>query len=175
MKRILVSPEVYSGIGRSKVRQWKGSLKPGNARFGIVVAEFNELFTSRLLEGALDTLLRAGVKPARIEVFKVPGSFEIPLIVQKLVAKKRYGAVITLGVVIRGETRHFAHVVDAAAQGTRQAALECGIPVIHGVVAAENLNQAMDRSGGKLGNKGRDAARAALEMADLSRRVERIR
>ncbi len=141
------------------------------ARIAIIVAQFNEYFTEKLLEGAVDTLTRHGVKPAAIDVYFVPGAFEIPLIVKRVLAKKRADAVITLGMVIKGKTRHFAHVVDESARGAMQAALGSDIPVIHGVVAAEDLQQAIDRTGGKVGNKGRDAARAAIEMANLLKKI----
>ncbi len=155
----------------AKVNKIKGGLMASNARIAIIVAQFNEYFTDKLLEGALDTLMAHGVKPASIDVFYVPGSFELPLVVKRVLAKRRVDAVITLGMVIKGETRHFDHVVDESARGAMQAALESDIPVIHGVVAAEDLKQAIDRTGGKIGNKGRDAARAAIEMANLLRKI----
>ncbi len=151
----------------NQIKHKKGGLVAGKAKFGFVVADFNEYFTNMLLEGAVDTLYQFGVKPNLIDVYHVPGSFEIPLMVQKLNKKKKYDCLITLGMVIRGETRHFNHVVDAAAAGTMSAALAADIPVIHGVIAAENYDQAIDRCGGKMGHKGREAAKAAIEMTNL--------
>lgn len=151
----------------------KGSLDGRGLKIGIVVADFNEYFTARLLEGAVDTLERLGVAGSAIDVYHVPGSFEIPLAVKRILRKRRHSAIIALGVVIKGETRHFTHVVDAAASGTLKAALAQDIPVIHGVVAAESVRQAIDRTGGKMGNKGRDAARAAVEMARLVKEIDK--
>lgn len=156
---------------RFRLRHVKGALKAGGAKIGIIVADFNEHFTSKLLEGAVDTLSRHGVKTKNICVFHTPGSLEIPLVVKRLVKKQKFDALITLGMVIKGNTRHFRHVVDGAARGTLEASLKSNIPVIHGVVAAENVKQAMDRTGGKLGNKGRDFAKAALQMASLMKKV----
>jgi len=149
----------------------KGGLKKKSARFGLVVARFNAFFTAKMLESAVRTLLAAGVRDKNIDVYHVPGSLEIPVVVKKLCSKKKHDALITLGVVIRGQTRHFNHVVDAAAIGTVRASVDSGIPVIQGVVAAENMQQAADRTGGKHGDKGRDAACAAVEMTNLMRRL----
>jgi 6,7-dimethyl-8-ribityllumazine synthase len=149
----------------------RGGLVASRARIAIIVAQFNEYFTNRLLDGALDTLTRHGVKPSNVDVYYVPGSFEIPIVVQRILKKRRADAVITLGMVIKGETRHFDHVVDESARGAMQAALESDIPVIHGVVSANDLKQAIDRTGGKVGNKGRDCARAAIEMANLLKKI----
>ena len=143
----------------------------GGDRIGIIVGRFNGFFTAKLLKAAVQTLEHAGVRRSNIEVYHVPGSFEIPVVVKRLVKKKKFGALITLGVVIKGDTRHFKHVVDAAAAGTARASVDSDIPVIHGVVAAENVGQAIARTGGKLGNKGRDAALAAIEMCGLMRRI----
>lgn len=154
-----------------QTRAIKGGLSASKAKIAVIVAQFNEYFTEKLLDGALDTLVRHGVKPSSIDVYYVPGAFEIPLVVKRVLCKGRADAVITLGMVIKGETRHFDHVVDESARGAMQAALASDIPVIHGVVAAQNLQQAVDRTGGKIGNKGRDAARAAIEMANLLRKI----
>jgi 6,7-dimethyl-8-ribityllumazine synthase len=150
-----------------QVNHIKGKFSSKNFRIGIVVARFNEYFTQKLLDGAIDTLCRSGVSPRRIDVYHVPGSFEIPLVVKKALKKHRYHAFITLGVVIKGQTRHFQHVVDAAAKGTWQVALKTEVPVIHGVISAQNEKQAIERTGGKMGHKGREAAQSALEMASL--------
>lgn len=153
------------------VRRVRGGLLAAKAKIAIIVAQFNEYFTEKLLDGAVDTLTRHGVKPSAIDVYYVPGSFEIPIVVKRVLKKRRVDAVITLGMVIKGETRHFDHVVDESARGAMQAALQSDIPVIHGVVAAQDLKQAIDRTGGKMGNKGRDAARAAIETANLLRKI----
>ena len=155
----------------AQVHHIKGALQADHAKIGIVVADFNEYFTQRLLDGALDALLRFGVRPRNIDVFHTPGSFEIPLVVKRALKKRSYNAIITLGMVIKGKTRHFKHVVDAAAAGTLKAMMDSDVPVIHGVVAAENLEQAIDRTGGKFGHKGRDAAKTAIEMANLMKRI----
>lgn len=152
-------------------RKIKGGLTADRARIAIIVAQFNEYFTNRLLDGALDTLARHGVKPSNIDVYYVPGSFEIPIVVKRVLKKRRADAVITLGMVIKGQTRHFDHVVDESARGAMQAALESDVPVIHGVVSANDLQQAIDRTGGKIGNKGRDCARTAIEMANLLKKI----
>lgn len=144
-----------------------GSLTAGDHRFAIVAARFNELFVDRLIQGAVDGLTRHGVDDDAIDIVRVPGSLEIPVAAQRLAAKGSYSAIICLGVVIRGATVHFEHVADAAASGIAQIALTHDIPVINGLIAAETLEQAMERAGTKLGNKGFDAAMAALEMANL--------
>ena len=144
-----------------------GSFAAGNHRFGIVGARFNELFVDRLVQGAVDGLTRHGVNDDAIDVVRVPGSLEIPIAAQRLAAKGDYSAIICLGVVIRGATVHFEHVADGAASGIAHVALAHDIPVINGLIAAETLEQAMERAGAKLGNKGFDAAMAAIEMANL--------
>jgi 6,7-dimethyl-8-ribityllumazine synthase len=160
-----------SSAAPAKVNRHRGALTAGKARFAIIVAQFNEYFTEKLLDGAIDTLTRHGVKPASIDVYYVPGSFELPLVVKRILAKRRADAVITLGMVIKGETRHFDHVVDESARGAMQASLESDIPVLHGVVSANDMKQAIDRAGGKVGNKGRDCARAAIEMVNLLKKI----
>lgn len=142
-------------------------LDAAGRRFGLVVARFNEFITIRLIDGALDALTRHGADPARITQVWVPGSFEIPLAAQKLAQSGRYDAVICLGCVIRGQTPHFDYVAGEAAKGIAQVALATGVPVIFGVVTAETLEQAIDRAGAKHGNKGADAALAAIEMVNL--------
>ncbi len=146
-----------------------GKLTPPREPIGIVVSDFNEFYTAKLLEGALDTLVRAGVPRSRIDVVRVPGSFEIPLVVKRMLKKRRYGAIIALGVILKGETRHFDHVADAASRGILQASLSSDVPVINAVIPAENESQAAQRIGGKLGHRGRDAALNAIQMANLLR------
>jgi 6,7-dimethyl-8-ribityllumazine synthase len=152
-------------------RTIEGSLAGGNHRFAIVAARFNELFVDRLVIGAVDGLTRHGIGDDAIDVVRVPGSLEIPIAAQRLAAKKTYSAIICLGVVIRGATVHFEHVADGTASGIAHVALAHDIPVINGLIAAENLEQAMERSGAKQGNKGFDAALAALEMANLLEQI----
>jgi 6,7-dimethyl-8-ribityllumazine synthase len=136
-------------------------------RFALVVARFNEFITSRLVAGAIDELVRHGASPDNLVQVWVPGSWEIPLAAQKLAQTGKYQAVIGLGCVIRGQTPHFEYVAAEVSKGIAQVALQTGVPVTFGVVTAESLDQAVDRAGAKTGNKGADAARAALEMANL--------
>ena len=161
----------YSPGAKINVRHIKAPLRGDKLLVGILVAEFNEYFTGKLLEGALDTLLRCGVKKRSIDVVHVPGSFEIPFFVKRLLRKRRYDAVITLGVVLKGGTRHHEQVSDAAARGTLEASLESDVPVIHGVVTAETKGQAVERLGGKLGHRGRQAAETAVLAANLARKL----
>ena len=148
-------------------RKIEGHFTPRKgARFAIVVARTNALITERLLSGALDGLVRHGVKEDAIDVLYVPGAFEVPIAVQAA-CRKKYAAVVALGCVIRGGTPHFEYIAGAAAKGVAQAALESGIPVAFGVLTCDTLEQALERAGAKGGNKGWDAALSALEMADL--------
>ncbi len=136
-------------------------------KFGIVVSRFNDFISKRLVEGAVDTLLRHGAKDNEIEIVWVPGSFEIPLVAGRLAKSKKFDAIICLGAVIRGSTPHFEYVAGEAAKGVAKVSLDTGLPVIFGVITAENLEQAIERAGTKDGNKGRDAALSAIEMANL--------
>lgn len=145
----------------------EGNLKADGKKFAIVVARFNSFLVEKLLEGALDTLVRSGALDSDIDVVRVPGAFEIPLIAKKLAGAQKYNAVIVLGVVIRGATPHFDVVVNEVSKGTAQASLDTGVPVLFGVLTTENIEQAIERSGTKAGNKGSDAAIAAIEMANL--------
>jgi 6,7-dimethyl-8-ribityllumazine synthase len=135
----------------------------------IVVARFNELVTRALLSGAEDGLARHGVEPEGVDVAWVPGSFEIPVTARMLAESGRYQAVVCLGAVIRGETPHFDQVANQASSGIARVALDTGVPVIFGIITADTLEQALERAGGKMGNKGYDAAVAAIEMANLMR------
>jgi 6,7-dimethyl-8-ribityllumazine synthase len=148
-----------------------GRLNGEGFRFAIVVSRWNSFITSRLLEGALDALERLGVDEKKVEVYKVPGSFEIPLVSRKIALSGRFDAVITLGTIIRGETPHFDYVANETAKGIAQAGLESGVPVIFGIVTAESVEQAIDRAGVKAGNKGFEAAMTAVEMVNLYRDV----
>ncbi len=146
---------------------YQGDLVGTKKRFGIVVSRFNELINKKLLEGAQDRLTRAGVKKEEIDVVWVPGSLEIPLAAQKLAKTKHYDAVICLGTIIKGDTPHFDYVAAQTAKGIAQVALNTGIPTQFGVITAETLEQAIERAGTKRGNKGAQAAEAAIEMANL--------
>ncbi|RUM42003.1 MAG: 6,7-dimethyl-8-ribityllumazine synthase [Desulfocapsa sp.] len=145
----------------------EGNLKADGKKFGIIVARFNSFICEKLLEGALDSLLRSGADDADIDVVRVPGAFEIPLIAKKMATSQKYDAVICLGVVIRGATPHFDVVVNEVSKGSAQVGLDTGVPVIFGVLTTETIEQAIERSGTKAGNKGSDVAVAAIEMADL--------
>jgi 6,7-dimethyl-8-ribityllumazine synthase len=138
-------------------------------RFAIVASRWNELLTSRLLEGALDALERLGVKEKSVTVYRVPGAFEIPLAALKAASIGKCDAVICLGTIIRGQTPHFEYIAGEVARGITQAGMQTGVPVVFGVVTADTLEQAMDRAGVKLGNKGFEAATAAVELANLYR------
>lgn len=148
-------------------QRYEGKLLGQGLRFGLVVGRFNEFITSKLLEGARDALLRHGVEEKDIEVAWVPGSFEIPLIAKKMAQTGKYAAIICLGTVIRGATPHFEYVAAEVSKGIATVGLETGIPVIYGVITADNLEQAIERAGTKSGNKGFDAAVSAIEMANL--------
>ncbi len=145
----------------------EGNLKADGKKFGIIVARFNSFISEKLLEGALDSLLRSGAEDSDIDVVRVPGAFEIPLIAQKMARSQKYDAVICLGVVIRGATPHFDVVVNEVSKGSAQVGLDTGVPVIFGVLTTETIEQAIERSGTKAGNKGAEVAIAAIEMADL--------
>ena len=145
----------------------EGNLKADGKKFAIIVARFNSFISEKLLEGALDTLIRSGALDADIDVARVPGAFEIPLIAKKMAASQKYDAVICLGVVIRGATPHFDVVVNEVSKGSAQVGLETGVPVMFGVLTTETIEQAIERSGTKAGNKGAEVAVAAIEMANL--------
>ncbi|MFW6011792.1 MAG: 6,7-dimethyl-8-ribityllumazine synthase [Desulfosalsimonas sp.] len=136
-------------------------------RFAIVVSRFNDFISEKLLSGATDALLRNGAADKDIEVIRVPGSFEIPLVAKKLAELKKHHAVICLGAIIRGSTPHFDYVSAEVSKGIAAAGMETGLPVIFGVITADTIEQAIERAGTKAGNKGRDAAVAAVEMANL--------
>lgn len=136
-------------------------------RFALVVSRFNDFFTKQLLDGALATLRRHGAGDEDVDVVWVPGSFEIPVVAKRIAGSGAYAAVICLGAVIRGATSHFDYVAGQAAAGVARAALDTGVPVIFGVITTDDLDQAIDRSGAKAGNKGSEAAVTAIEMADL--------
>jgi 6,7-dimethyl-8-ribityllumazine synthase len=150
---------------------YEGDFSSPTGRFAVVAARFNALVVDQLVAGATDALLRHGVSEDRVDVVRVPGSYEIPLVAQKLGASGRYAAVICLGCVIRGETGHYDHVAGAAASGIAHAALNSGVPVIFGVLTCETLEQAINRAGAKAGNKGFEAAMCAIEMVNLLKKL----
>jgi 6,7-dimethyl-8-ribityllumazine synthase len=152
-------------------KRFEGKLLGQGLRFGLVVSRFNELFTQKLLEGAQDALLRHGVSEEDIEVAWTPGSFEIPLIAQKLAQSKRYDAIICLAAVIRGGTPHWEYIAAEVTKGIARISLETGLPVINGIITTDTLEQAIERSGTKAGNKGFQAAVAAIEMANLVKAI----
>lgn len=149
----------------------QGELSAELLKFGIVVSRFNDFVTSKLLDGAVDALLRHGAGEEDIEVVRVPGSFEIPLVAKKLAQKGGYDALICLGAVIRGATPHFDYVAAEVSKGVAQASLETGVPIAFGVITADTIEQAVERAGSKAGNKGWDAAMTAIEMAQVLKRI----
>jgi 6,7-dimethyl-8-ribityllumazine synthase len=149
----------------------EGTFAPPPGRFALVAARFNSAIVDPLVAGALDGLQRHGVADDAIDIVRVPGSFEIPLVAQKLAGSGKYAAVICLGAVIRGETGHYDHVAGEAAGGVARAALATGVPVIFGILTCDTLEQAVNRAGAKSGNKGFDAALAAIEMVNLLRQL----
>ncbi|HEY42000.1 MAG TPA: 6,7-dimethyl-8-ribityllumazine synthase [Dehalococcoidia bacterium] len=146
---------------------YEGMLLGKGLKFGMVASRFNEFITRKLLEGAQDALLRHGVNEGDIDIAWVPGSFEIPLVAQKLAQTKRYDAVICLGAVIRGATPHFEYIAAEVTKGIARASLETGLPITYGIITADTLEQAIERAGTKAGNKGFDAAVDAIEMVNL--------
>lgn len=149
----------------------EGQLSAKDLRFALVVGRFNSFITERLLAGALDALSRTGCSEGDIEIIRVPGSWEMPVVVRELARQKRHDAVICLGAVIRGDTPHFDYVAGEAVKGIAQAAADFGLPVALGVLTCNTLEQAIDRAGGKGGNKGFDAAMSAVETAHVMKRL----
>lgn len=149
----------------------EGELQAKDLKIGIIVSRFNDFITSRLFDGAIDALLRHGAKEDNIEVVRVPGSFEIPLIAKKLALKGTYNAIICLGTVIRGATPHFDYVAAEVSKGIAVASLETGVPIAFGVITSDTIEQAIERAGSKAGNKGWDAAITAIEMAQILKKL----
>jgi len=149
----------------------EGNLSAKGLKVAIVLGRFNDFISGRLLEGALDTLVRSGAADSDIDVVKVPGSFEIPVAAKTLAESGRYDAILCLGCVIRGATPHFDYVAGEAAKGIARVALDYGTPVSFGIITADYLEQAIERAGAKSGNKGRDAALTAIEMANLLKTI----
>ena len=150
----------------------QGMLTADGFRFAIVVSRWNDFLTAKLTEGALDALERLGASEQSIEIFKVPGAFELPLTAQKVAASGRFDAVICIGTVIRGETSHFEHIAGEASKGISQVAMQTGVPVLFGIVTAETLEQAINRAGVKAGNKGFEAAMSAVELVNLYKTMD---
>ncbi len=150
---------------------FEGMLLGKGLKFGVVVSRFNEFITRKLLEGAQDALLRHGVSEEDIDIAWVPGSFEIPLVAQKLAETKRYDAVICLGAVIRGATPHFEYISAEVSKGIARVGMDAGLPVSYGVITADTLEQAIERAGTKAGNRGFAAAVDAIEMANLLKKI----
>lgn len=150
---------------------YEGRLVAGDEKFCIIIARFNDFIGSKLLDGAIDELKRHGVRDENIDVVKVPGAFEIPVVAQKTAKSGKYNAVITLGAVIKGSTPHFDYVSAEVSKGVASVSLQTGVPVIFGVLTTDNIEQAIERAGTKAGNKGSDAAKTAIEMANLMKAI----
>ncbi|MDR3685404.1 MAG: 6,7-dimethyl-8-ribityllumazine synthase [Coriobacteriia bacterium] len=146
---------------------YEGHLVATGLKFGVVISRFNELLSSRLLSGAKDAIVRHGASESDIDVAWVPGAFEIPVVASKLAASGRYDAVLALGVIIRGGTPHFEYIASEVSKGIAKVGMDTGVPVMFGVITADTIEQAVERSGTKAGNKGWEAAEAAIEMANL--------
>ncbi len=153
------------------MKTYEGQLVAGNEKFCIILSRFNDFIGSKLLSGALDELKRHGVSDENIDIVKVPGAFEIPVAALKFANTGKYNAIITLGAVIRGATAHFDYVSAEVSKGIAQVSLQTGVPVIFGVLTTDNIEQAIERAGTKAGNKGSDAAKSAIEMANLLKLV----
>ena len=150
----------------------EGDLRASSARFGILVTRFNSFITESLLEGAIDTLKRHGISETQLDIIRVPGAFELPLVASRLANPDKYGALIALGAVIRGGTPHFDYVAGECVKGLGQVSLNSGVPIAFGVLTTDNIEQAIERAGTKAGNKGAEAALAALEMVNLLNQLE---
>lgn len=166
-------PSLMSGL-LSDVRVVEGSLDASGLRFGIAVSRFNSFITERLLEGAVDLLTRSGAKAADIDVFRTPGAWELPMVTSKALALGRYDAFLALGCLIRGSTIHFDLIAAEASKGLGQLALQTGVPVVLGLLTTDSIEQAVERAGTKHGNKGAEAASAAIEQARLVRAIDEL-
>jgi len=154
------------------IRTINGDLIARDLRFAIVASRFNDLVVDSLIRGAVDALLRHGASEKQVEIIRVPGAFDLPFVVRRVAGSKRYDAVVALGAVIRGATSHFDYVAGQCAAGLARVSDETGVPVAFGVLTTETIEQALERAGTKAGNKGADAALAALELANLLRRLD---
>ena len=153
----------------ANIKTYEGDLQAQGLKFGLVAARFNDFFVSHLVEGAVDTIVRHGGNADDIAVAWVPGSYEIPFAVKKMLDSKKYDAIIAMGVVIQGATPHAGYINNEVAKSLAQLGMESGTPVTYGMITADNIEQAIERSGTKAGNKGADAAHAAIEMANLNK------
>jgi len=151
----------------STIKELAGDFNPKKARFGIVVARFNSFIVESLVDGAVDALQRHGVADKDIEIVRVPGAFEIPVMTQAMANSGKYDSIIALGAVIRGSTPHFDIVADASAKGLSTVALDTGLPIINGILTTDTIEQAIERAGTKAGNKGAEASITAIEMVSL--------
>ena len=151
----------------------EGHLNGQGFRFAIVASRWNDFISSRLVEGALDALERLGAEEKQVEVFRVPGAFEIPLLALRLAESEKFDAIICIGTIIRGQTPHFEYIAGEVTRGIGEAGLQTGVPVVYGVVTADTVDQAIDRAGVKLGNKGFEAATTAVELVNLYKTVNR--
>jgi 6,7-dimethyl-8-ribityllumazine synthase len=151
----------------AEIKTHEGHLNAAGKRFALVVSRFNEFFSSKLMAGAQDCLIRHGAEADDIEIFRAPGSFELPLVAQKVAESGRFDAVVCLGAILRGQTSHFDFVAGEAAKGIAKVGLDTGLPVIFGVITTETVEQAVDRAGARTGNRGAEAALAAIEMVNL--------
>jgi 6,7-dimethyl-8-ribityllumazine synthase len=149
----------------------QGRLNAEGFRFAVIASRWNDFLTARLTDGALDALERLGADEKSVEVFKVPGSFEIPLLARKLAGSGKWDAVICVGTILRGQTPHFEYIAGEVTKGIAQAGMETGVPVVYGVITADTLEQAIDRAGVKAGNKGFEAAMSAVELVNLYKEV----
>ena len=155
----------------ANIKTFEGDLQAKGLKFGLVAARFNDFFVSHLVEGAVDTIVRHGGSADDISLAWVPGSYEIPFAVKKMLDSKKYDAIIAMGVVIQGATPHAGYINNEVAKSLAQLGMESGIPVTYGMITADNIEQAIERSGTKAGNKGADAAHAAIEMANLNKQL----
>ena len=155
-----------------RIKSLEGDFNARGLRFGIVASRFNDFIVDRLVDAAVDTLTKNGVTPSDIEVIRVPGAFETPLAIKKLAATRRFNALIALGCVIRGATPHFDYVAGEASRGIANVSLEHELPIAFGVLTVDTIEQAIERAGTKGGNKGADAALAAIQMATLLKKLE---
>jgi len=146
---------------------FEGQLQAAQFRFGIIVSRYNSMITGRLLDGALDALKRTGAPEKAMDIYRVPGSFEIPLLAKRLATAQKYDAVICLGALVRGETPHFEYISAEVTKGIAQVSLETGLPITYGIITADTVEQAVNRAGLKSGNKGFEAAMTAVEMVNL--------
>lgn len=158
-------------LARDKIRVVEGVLSAGGARYGIIVSRFNAFITERLLEGALDGLGRLGSTEEQITIVRTPGAWEIPLTARKMAESGRFDAILCLGAVIRGSTPHFDYVAAEVSKGIAQVSLSAGVPIVFGVLTTDTIEQAVERAGTKMGNKGFDAAQVASEMVNLYRQL----